>query len=350
MSKNVRLRSRERLNLFADLSTMLTAGIPIMEAVESLESDARGNMRAVVKELHHAINNGEPLSRAMGRLPKAFDPITVNLIRAAEAGGTLEETLQDIVVTTKKEIVFNDNIRTTMIYPIFVMVLFGAIVILMLTFVVPRIAKVFIGLRVHVPFVTRAMISASQFFMHNWLFIMAGIVLFIVLLVVLFRTQKRAIVRLLLGLPGLKKLGNNIELTRFTRSFSLLMHAGVPLEEALRLSRNVVQKKQLLNMISLMQENVQAGKPLSDGLRNIKGIVPPMMSRSIETAETAGTLEQTLQRLSEYFDNEVSESLKVLTSMLEPILLVVVGVMVGALMIAIIAPIYNLISQINPKK
>lgn len=348
-TSRIRLKSKERLSLFSDLATMLTAGIPILEAVESLESDATGNMRKVLGELHSTLNNGEPLSRGLARLPKAFEPISINLIRAAETGGTLEETLHDIVTTTKKELAFSEQLRNTLIYPAFVMVVFMAIVVLMLTFVIPRVAKVFSTMRVHMPWITRTMISLSETFMNNWLIIGVGFIVLVVGIVILVKVNSRAIARALLSLPYLRTLGINIDLTRFTRSFGLLMHAGVPLIESLNLSAEVVRKKAIVALVEQMRTNVEAGKPLSTGLRDAHGLIPPIMSRSIETAEQSGTLEKTMQNLTEYFDEQVSGSLKVISSLVEPVLLVVVGVLVGTLMITIIAPIYNLISQINPK-
>lgn len=348
-TKNVRLKGKERLSLFTDLSTMLTAGIPILEAIEGLESDSKGNLKRVLGVLHEALNNGEPLSRALERLPQAFDPISVNLIRAAEAGGTLEETLHDIVTTTKKELAFSDQLRTTMIYPAFVMVVFLGIVVLMLTFVIPRVAKVFITMHVHMPLITRVMINSSAYFMQHWILVSLAFIALLVIAVFIVKANKRAIVRSILSLPVLKVLGTNIDFTRFTRSFGLLMHAGVPVMDALELSERVVQKKEIIAVVQHMKSNVESGKPLSDDLRNSKGVVPPIMVRSIETAETSGTLEQTMQNLTEYFDEQVSNSLKIISSLVEPVLLVLVGAMVGTLMITIIAPIYNLISQINPK-
>jgi type II secretory pathway component PulF len=347
---NVHLKGKERLSLFSDLSTMLSAGISIMEAVVSLEDDATGNMKKVLAVIHTALSNGEPLSNALERMPQAFDDISINLIRAAEAGGTLEETLHDIVTTTKKELAFSDQLRNTMIYPLFVMGVFLAIVILMLTFVIPRVAKVFSTMHVHMPVVTRAMISASNTYTEHWLIITIAFIALLIFIAGFIKVNNRAIARLLLSMPGLKALGTNIDLTRFTRSFGLLMHAGVPVMEALNLSQKVVRKKELIEVISQMRQNVENGKPLSAGMRGAKkGVIPPIMSRSIETAEQSGTLEQTMQNLTEYFDEQVAGSIKVVSSLVEPVLLVLVGLMVGTLMITIIAPIYNLISPINPK-
>src|SRR5262249_50227270 len=137
-----------------------------------------------------------------------------------------------------------------------------------------------------------------EFLYAHWIFICIGIAAFFFALATLIISQKRAIVRLMLSLPGLRRIGRSIDLMRLTRSFGLLMHAGVPLEESLNLTKKVVQNKKILESLHHMETNLDAGKPLSDGLRDKKGIIPPMMVRSIETAETSGTLEETMQNLS----------------------------------------------------
>jgi type II secretory pathway component PulF len=349
-ASKIRLKSKERLNLFTDLSTMLTAGIPILEAVQSLEKDAKGNFRKTLARMRLSLNNGEPLSHIMATMPHAFDQVSVNLVHAAETGGTLETTLKDLTNSTKKEMAFSSQLRDTMIYPAFVMVVFFGIIILMLTFVIPRVAKVFSKMDVNMPWVTKAMIAASNAFTAHWPVIIGGIVALIIFVSIIISANKRAIVRLVMSLPFLRTLGTNIDFTRFTRSFGLLMRAGVPIVEALDLSEKTVQKKRVANLIRQMKHDVAAGRPLAASLRSQKSGAPLIMSRSIETAETSGTLEETMQNLNEYFDEQVSSSLKVLGSLVEPVLLVVVGGMVGVLIITIIAPIYNMISQINPQK
>jgi type II secretory pathway component PulF len=343
----LKLKNRERLSIFTDLSTMLSAGIPILEAVQSLETDNKGQPEKVLHHIRTSINNGIPLSKSMGQMPGAFNPITVNLIRAAEAGGTLEETLRDTVKATRKDIAFSDQLRNTMIYPLFVMALFLGIVILMLAFVIPRIALVFRSLNVKEPLITRVLIHVSQFFTHYWLFILAVIVLIAVLTAAFISSNKAFLIRSILSLPMFKTLGINIDLTRFTRSFGLLMSSGVPILDSLKLSENVVQKNEIKTVIQQMQKDVSAGKSITLSMRGENSVIPTIMWRSIKTAESTGTLDQTLQNLNEHFDDQVTESLKILSSLLEPILIVTVGVMVGFLMIAIIAPIYNMISQIN---
>lgn len=345
----VQLSGKDKLEMFTNLSTMLTAGIPILETIESLEQDARGQTKAVLRELHMSLTNGEPLSKGMEHFPRTFDAVTINIMRAAEAGGTLEDTLRDIVATQKKEVAFSDSIRLAMIYPAFIGVIFTAIIVLMLTFVVPRIAKVFEGMRVTLPTITKIMIAASNYFIAHWLLVSVAFIGSIMLIYFLVSTNRRAVTGALLSMPGFRRLGTNIDLARLTRSFALLTRSGIPLDEALMLSKRVVRKPQLLRVVEIMQHNTESGKPLTGGLREAKTVLPPIMVRSIETAETSGTLEQTLQNLAEYFDEQVAESLKAASSLMEPLIIVVIGLMVGSLMVTIIAPIYNLISQVNPK-
>lgn len=345
---HIKLHGRDKLSLFTDMSTMLTAGIPILELIESLQQDAKGNTRKILAELHHSLTDGKPLSEGMAAFPHTFDPVTLNTMRAAEAGGTLEETLQDIVRTLKKELAFSETIHTAMIYPAFIGVIFTGIIVLMLTFVIPRIAQVFNGMRVDMPVVTKVMISISNYFVAHWVLVSIVAIGAGFLISMVVRANSAVIIRGLLSLPGLRQLGINIDLARLTRSFALLIHAGIPLDEALTLSKRVVRKTQIIRVIEHMEHNIEAGKSLGNGLREAHGAIPPIVARSIETAETSGTLEQTLQNLAEYFDEQVTESLKAATSLLEPVMIVVIGLMVGALMITIIAPIYNLISQVSP--
>ncbi len=348
-TSRIQLSGKDKLGLLTDMATMLTAGISILEIIESLEHDSRGSTKKVLAQLKRSLTNGEPLSQGMAQFPGTFDAVTLNTMRAAEAGGTLEDTLHDIVRTLKKELAFTSTIRTAMIYPAFIGVVFAGIVLLMLTFVIPRISQVFSSMRVDMPPITRFMIAVSEGFLAHWLIVSVVVIVIVVLGTMLIRANSRTIIRLLLAIPGLRQLGLNIDLARLTRSFALLLRSGIPLDEALTLSKRVVRKPQVLHAIAFMEHNVETGKSLGTGLREAERAIPPIMARSIETAETSGTLEQTMQNLAEYFDEQVTESLKAATSLIEPLMIVVIGIMVGALMITIIAPIYNLISQVSPK-
>jgi len=343
----IKLTPRDRLAFFSDLATMLTAGIPILETIDSLKNDSKGNLKKVLNEVQNRLSNGQTLSSGLESMPSAFDQVNVNLIKAAETGGTLEATLHDVVKATRQEIEFNEQLRATMIYPAFVMMVFLGILIVMLSFVIPRVAKVFSSLNVKMPEITKIMIKASNVFNGHWLIILVALAGLITATTYFVKANTRLVTKWVFALPSFRKLGINIDLSRFCRSFSLLLHSGVPILDALDLSSKVVSTSALEEVINQMKIDVAGGNSLSLNLKQKKSGVPPIMTRSLKTAERAGTLTVTLQTLSEYFDDQVAQSLKVLSSLIEPILIIFVGILVGSLMVAIIAPIYSMISQIN---
>ncbi len=345
---SIRISSKDTLALISNLSTMLTAGIPIMEAVESLLDESKGNVRKILLLLKEALNEGRPISEALAKAPKVFDPVTINLIRAAEESGTLETALKDLVGKIKKDIKFRDNLRSSLTYPAFVIGIFFVVLGLVLIFVMPRINKIFSGLRVELPAATKLMMSVSDTLLSNYIFILAGIGVAVVAVSVLYRLHKRALLNALLQLPGFRRLGVHIDLARFCRSLSLLLTAGITISEALELSKAVLTKKSIINAVSAMQADVLEGRPISVELRKTKE-VPPIMVKMTETAEKSGTLEVMMQEMAGHFENEVSRSLKLITTMIEPVMIVVIGVLVGGMMLAVIAPMYNMMTQIRTR-
>lgn len=341
------IQSKDKLALISNLATMMNAGIPILEAIDSLAEESKGPIRKVLTVLRDALYEGHPLSHGMEQLPTVFDPVTINLVRAGEEAGTLETVLKDLTKSIKKEMAFSDRLKASMTYPAFVLVIFVGVLAFILAFVIPRISKVFTGFNGELPAATIFLMRASDMLLAYYPFIIAGSILAIVALTVLYKRNRRLILNTLLSLPGLRRLGHEIDLANFTRSMGLLLNAGIPISEALEFSEEVVAKKDVLRMIHNMQERVSAGKPLSEGLRDSGKVVPQMMVRIIETAETSGALEASMQDLAVYFESQVNKTLKNMSTLLEPIMLVVMGLLVGGMMLAVIAPMYNLITQLN---
>src|SRR5687767_1692236 len=169
---NPRLNARDRLNLITNLATMLSAGIPILEAVETLLNESKGASRDVLIIIRKGLEQGKPISESMRAVPRAFDPVTVNIVHASEEAGTLDQALTDLQVTIKKDIDFSDRIKAALIYPVFVIGIFLAVLVLILTFVIPRVSKVFESLRVPLPPTTQAMIALSDFVLGYYIFIL----------------------------------------------------------------------------------------------------------------------------------------------------------------------------------
>lgn len=344
----VRLSADEKIGLVSNVSTMLAAGIPIIETVEALLEEAKGNQRKILLTLQADISAGKQISDSFAKFPFVFDVVTVNLVRAAEEAGTLEATLKDLQGNIQQEMEFSDKVRGAMFYPIIVMVVFFGVMGAMLFVVIPRISGVFDRLRVEVPLPTKIMIATSNALTSNGLWIGIGAVLAVALLYILFQTKREVFMKLLFALPGVSNLVRQIDITRFCRSLHLLLASGIPITNSLELAQAVIMKKEVRDLVEKAREQALAGHPFSQGLRATnKHVFPPMMVKLMEVGEKTGTLEQSTLQVATNMDYQVSKSLKKLTALMEPLMLVIVGIAVGGMMLAIIAPIYGLIGQVG---
>lgn len=344
---SVKLKSSEKLEIISNLGAMLSSGIPILETVEALLEGARRRTKIVLESLKKDLESGKTIADSFSRFPDSFDPIAINLIRGGEEAGNLEEILKDLSETIRREIEFNRKVKGALAYPIFVMVVFVAIMIVILTFVMPRIAQVFTKLRVGIPLPTKILIWTSETLLGYWPWIIAGALFLVAFLIFIYKTRRRQLLAFLSSLPFVSKLAREIDFVRFTRSMALLLSSGIPISKSLELSRNVLVRPELIKLIDFVRQEVTRGKRLTDSLKSGKGIVPQLLIRVVDAGDRSGRLEQSFQQASEYFDNRVSDTIKTLTTLMEPILLVAVGLSVGAIMVSIIAPIYQLIGTIQ---
>lgn len=339
----------EKMSLISNLSTMLTAGISILEAIDSLLEDAKSNPKKLLEVIHDDLVQGQHLYVSFSKFPRVFDRVTVNVIKAAEEAGTLDTTLKDLKITIKKEAEFSDKIKSAMTYPVLIFMVFIGVLLMILTVVMPKISTVFKRLRVTLPLPTKIMIFTSDLIIHNTIPLILSLVGLFLLLFYLYKAQRKLLFAFLFRLPIVSDLIKKIDLTRFTRSLFYLLTSGIPITTALEFTEDVVMRDDIKKIIRDCREMVSSGKRLSDGLRSGKRLVPALMVKIIEAGEKSGTLDKSLEEISEYLDYEVTNALRTLTTLLEPIMLVFVGLMVGGMMMAIIGPIYGLIGQVGAR-
>ncbi len=345
--KKVTITSSEKLGFIGNLATMLVAGIPILEVIRSLLEDARGGSRKILEALHEDLIQGKQMHTTLARFPRVFDGVTVSVVKAAEEAGTLDVTLKDLKKTIQQEIEFADKVRSALLYPAFIIVVFCMVLALILIVVVPRISEVFSRLGVPLPVPTRILIATSGIILHYPLQMLLGGVTLLVLFVWLYRRNMDGINNIIFSLPLVADLVKLIDVTRFSRSLHLLLSSGLPIITALELCESVVVRRRTAQIISNSRQMIAAGKSLSEGFSAARGYIPGIMVKLMEAGEQTGTLEQSMQEIAEYFDYQVSSTLKTLTALLEPVLLVFVGFIVGALMLSIISPIYGLIGHVG---
>lgn len=343
------LSSNEKLMFVSNMATMITAGIPILEALDSLLEEAKGNTKALLEVIREDLAQGNHLYVSFMRFPRVFDKVTVNVVRASEEAGTLAMTLKDIKEQIMKDMEFNDRIKSALMYPALISMVFLGVLLVILLFVVPKIATVFLRLNVTLPLATRMLIAASQFILTNTVPVCVVLGTVVTGLVLIAKTKTQWVLRVAYSLPIISGFVKEIDLTRFARSMSLLLTSGITITYALELTRDVVARSDVARAIDYAREMVLAGKDLTDAFKERKVIFSIIIIKILEAGEKTGTLEKSMQDISEYLDYQVSKKLKTLTTLLEPIMLVLVGLLVGGMMLAIIAPIYGLIGQVSTR-
>jgi type II secretory pathway component PulF len=345
--KNLTLSGAEKIGLVSNLATMLTAGIPILEAVDSLLEDIKGSQKKVLETLREDLVQGRRVWATFAKFPRIFDKVTVSVIKASEEAGTLDTSLKDLKEQIRRQQEFDDKIRGAMIYPAFILLVFLGVFLVILLVVIPKIATVFTSLKFNLPLPTRILIFLSDIVVNHGILVLAGAIGLGGLAFLLFRWKRNFFIDILFSLPLISDLVTQIDLTRFSRSLYLLLSSGIPIGQALELTEDVVVKRKIARIIDDSRQMVMSGKNLSIGLRNAKGQIPGIMIKLIEAGEKTGSLDKSLADIAEYFDYQVSNTLKTILALIEPIMLFVIGIVVGGMMLSIIAPIYGLISQIG---
>ena len=345
--ENLRISNTDKLALIGNMSTMLNAGIPIREIVLSLLEDSKGNLKQILTVMLDDLMQGKQISTTLAKFPKVFEKVTVNVIKASEEAGTLDIVLKDLRKSILRDIEFMDRVKTALVYPVFIAIVFIMVLVMILVVVVPKIKLVFGRLKTELPLPTKILIFLSDILVEHTLILIACLAALIVLLIFFYRRYQKKFTELLFSLPLITLLVQQIDITRLTRSLYLLLSSGLPIVSALDLAREIVFKAKTAKVLENCRDMVFSGKTLSEGLKLTRGYIPSIMIKLVEVGEKTGSLDKSMQEISEFFDFQVSSTLKTVTTLLEPILLVVVGATVGAMMLSIIAPIYGLIGQVG---
>jgi len=348
-TKNISLSGNDKITMISNMHTMLSAGIPILETVDSLLQDAKGNQRKVLQMLKEDLGQGQHIYFTFARFPRIFDKVIVNIVKASEEAGTLDVTLKDLTQSIRREMEFNDKIKSALIYPTFIMIVFVGVMLVILTVVVPKISTVFLRLNVELPLPTQIMIFLSNALINYPFYIIGSIALIVTGFIFFYKRNRKLFINFFISLPLISKMAKEIDLTRSTRSLYLLLNAGIPITSALELTEDVVIKRDVHSAIVHAKNVVFAGKKFSEGLRDNNKTIPPMMIKIVEAGERSGTLDKSLQEISDYLDYQVSNTLKTVTALVEPLLLVIIGLLVGGMMLAIIAPIYGVIGNLGAR-
>lgn len=341
-----RISTTDLVNFTRQLSTMVTAGLQLTVALDILEKQARPAMAKVVAEIRREVESGGTLAKAMEKHPHVFDQVYIALINAGEAAGSLDKVLARLADNLEKKREFQGKIKNAMIYPAIVILGMGGVGMIMIIFVLPRMMTIYEEFEADLPVVTKILLSVSSLFTTYWYVGLTLLAIGAFSLRILSRyPQFRGMIdSLTFRLPIIGKLRQETMLTEFTRTLSLLVGAGVLIVDALKITIKAFSSPLYQHSLEKVTEKVEKGVPLANALSQ-EEVFPPILSQMVAVGEETGKIDEVLRKVSAYFEQEAEMAIKGLTTAIEPLIMIVLGIGVGFLIIAVIMPIYNLASQ-----
>jgi type IV pilus assembly protein PilC len=337
--------STEKVMFSKELATMVNAGIPIVQAIHILEEQSSSpKLKKATVQIAQDIEGGLSLSSAMEKHPSIFSPLYINMVKAGEIGGMLDETLEKMADEIEKEHELVASVRGAMTYPTVIMVVMVGVVFYLLTNVIPKISTVFTDLGGDLPASTKMLLALSGALQSYGL--LMAIALFGAFTGAKMMLRKNQKVRyawhsFLLKLPVFGKLIKKINITRFTRTLGSLLSSGVAVLEAMEIASSVLRNEVFKKEIKDAAQKVQDGSSLSEPLQNSK-VFSIMVSQMIAVGEDTGTLDKILLKLTNFYQKEVDHTVTNLSNLLEPVMMILIGAGAGFIVISIITPIYSM--------
>ncbi|HMA54484.1 MAG TPA: type II secretion system F family protein [Acidobacteriota bacterium] len=329
------------------LSVLIDAELPLIQSLGILEEQQKNKyFREVIKSVKDDVEAGSTLNQAKKKHPKVFDDLYCNLVASGEQSGSLDIMLRRLSEFIEKNVRLRAKVKQAMIYPVAIVCFAVVVAIFMLWKVIPIFAAIFRDLGAELPWLTAFIVKLSDFVQANILFVFIGIIAFI-LAFRYYRNTKQGrwtTDRLLLKIPIIGPLLNKVALTRLTRTLSTLVSGGVPMLESLKIASTTAGNVILESQVLEARKTVSEGKTLNESFREA-GQFPTMMLQMINVGEATGTLDEMLNKLANFYDEEVDVAVSALLSILEPILLIFVGIMVGGLVVSMYLPIFSLMQQ-----
>jgi len=340
----------EKMFFTRNLKVMVSAGVPLPRAISILSQQTKNKkFKEALEKISERIIKGEKFSDALSLFPQIFNEFYQSMIKVAEETGRLEEILDILARQMERENELRSKVKGAMIYPAVIVCALIAIGILMLVMVIPKLAETFNELGVTLPLTTRIVISLGVFLQKNFLIFIISIFIFIFFLFQFSRTKigKRIFDRIFLSFPIFSSLVRKSNAAVTARSLSSLLSAGISLPRALEITANtlgnVFYKEALLSTV----EKVKRGEKLSESLRPYKKIYPLTLISMIEVGEETGETSEVLSKIADFYESEVSDTAKNLTSVIEPVLMLIVGAAVGFFAISMVQPMYSMVEVIK---
>lgn len=328
-------------------ATMVAAGLPVTESLLILRSQAKGSMGKVVSQILSDVEGGESMSKAFAKHPKVFTPTYIALVRSGEAGGVLDTVLVKLADDLEKQQEFRGKVKGALIYPMIIVTGMIIVAFIMMIFVVPKLTSLYSEFNAELPLPTRILMGISDAVIKFWPVTLT----LLISAFYAFKGYRNTVAgrlktdEMLYKIPIVGELQKKVALTELSSTLSLMTGAGVSILEGLNITAGVIDNVTISNALKDVSSQVEKGFPVSFAFSKHPDIFPFILSQMIAVGEETGKMEEVLAKVSHVFETEADQKVKGLTSAIEPVVMVILGLGVGFLVIAIILPIYNLTSQ-----
>ena len=345
----VKVPSKNLAIFVRQFSVMIDAGLPLVQCLDILgKQEPHKGFSGVILKTREDVEAGAALADAMKKHPKTFDALFTNMIAAGEAGGILDTILKRLAVYIEKSVKLKGEVKSAMIYPIAVIVIATVVVSAILWKVIPTFAQLFAGLGAQLPLATRVVISLSDMLVsYGWiLIIVGGVVAWAIKTYYATENGRRVLDAIMLKLPILGNILRKVAVARFCRTLSTLMASGVPILDGLDITARTAGNAIIEDAIQVTRSAIERGETISAPLRET-GVFPSMVVQMINVGETTGALDAMLSKIADFYEEEVDTAVAGLLTLMEPVMIAVLGVVVGGIVIAMYLPIFDLISKLT---
>ncbi|MFA4891233.1 MAG: type II secretion system F family protein [Candidatus Gracilibacteria bacterium] len=345
-----KIKADEKANFFHLLSVMINAGVSVLKSLKSLQGQVspKSHLYLAIQDLHEKVESGKSLSEAMSYHDGEFSDMEIGMIESGEAAGQLNKTLDNLATDIARRQDIKHKIKSALMYPAAIVCLLIVVLIVMMVFIIPRLTALFESQAAELPLVTRIVIGISDLLIGYGVYLLVGLVAFVIFLVMASkRGQGKYILdKIKLGFPVFGNLFMMTYLARFSRSISNLMGSGVPVVKTLEITANSIGSEVYRRRIMLAAEDIKQGIPLAENLSDSK-LFPPMLVNMVEVGEKTAQLDEIMIKVAKYYEDNVSDTVSGLAKILEPAILVIIGVSVGVIVAAVMLPIMNLSDMVS---
>jgi type IV pilus assembly protein PilC len=330
-------------------SVMIDAGLPLVQCLEILGSQQENkNFQKILTTTRMDVEGGASLADAMRKHPKAFDDLFTNMIAAGEAGGILDTILKRLATYIEKAVKLKAQVKGAMVYPVAVLCIAGLVIAVILWKVIPTFASMFAGLNAELPLPTRIVIAMSNWFVRLLPFLVIGIILAVVLFRRYYATYggRRVVDRMILKLPILGVIMQKIAVARFCRTLATLISSGVPILDGLEITARTAGNAIIEDAIMAVRKAVESGLTVAQPLKE-SGVFPAMVVQMIGVGEQTGALDNMLGKIADFYEEEVDQAVANLLTLMEPVMILFLGITVGGIVISMYLPLFDLISKLS---